>query len=356
MQKIVFSGYAPGAVVYDAKTKAFKLKPGFDHTKDRVEIEMKDDDGYMDGDEKSDEKGEDSNQNGHVYGADGKQIMAGKIYGEEYFLLEAPDGSTIRMDAIEIRGETVAYVPSQPLKPGVAYAHVGGGDIDNLLGGRNGVDTRSSYEQHAANGIVCFGPGTMITTRDGEVPVEWLDTSHEILTRDNGYQPLLWVGRTTLPPGYFDAFPEDLPLRLPAGSLGAGTPVAELQVTGDHRLMIADPCAQLLHASHEVLAPAKAWRDAGIARHCMPEGPYTLTHVLCAEHQIILAQGAWVESMFLGAEALSRLPPIDRALLQGWAEPAQSTARPCLTRREARHLIGTRHRAICRAASDRLRA
>jgi hypothetical protein len=183
----------------------------------------------------------------------------------------------------------------------------------------------------------------MIASKDGEVPVEWLETGDMLLTRDRSYQPILWIGRTTLPRNHFEQFMQDIPVRIPAGTLGNNIPNHDLEVTGDHRLLIRSLAAELMFSASEVFAPAKAWPEAGLATHCMPDAPYTLTHILCASHEVIMANGAWVESMFPGPETLRRLSPVDRAGvtgLLGTDYTQMQTARRCLTFREAVSLLG----------------
>ena len=212
-------------------------------------------------------------------------------------------------------------------------------DSANRGGGFNAVAPTSFPQVHRPNERTGFGPGTMIMTRDGEIAVEWLDTSHHVLTRDNGFQPILWIGRRTLSQTDLIGSPDDLPVRFPAGCLGPNCPAKDLEITADLRLLIADPLAELLHASHEVLAPAKSWRDAGIAQPCRQALPNVLTQILCAGHEIILGQGVWLESMCPEAAALRQLFPEDRAQVPGWAVPEQTTARPCLSGWEAKFLI-----------------
>ncbi|MFK7744813.1 MAG: Hint domain-containing protein [Roseobacter sp.] len=337
-----FYGYDTGALVFDTATGAVRLSDSFDLSQDRIKFEVNDNDSHLDGDEKRDEIGEDADQQGRATRADGTEIEAGNIYSEEYFVLEAPDGSQIRVDVLEIDGAFVGYLPSAPLSADVTYEEVERRDADNLLGGRNGDDTRTTYADAQNNGAVCFGPGTMITTEDGNLPVEWLETGDKVLTRDHGFQPVLWVGRTKIPPKHFYQYPNERPVRIPAGALGPDCPTHDLCLTGDHRIMIRSAMAELMYFSAEVLAPAKAWVDADIAKFINPQRAYLVTHVLFASHQVIVAQGAWVESMFTGPEALRRMKAQDLARLEnllGDDLHCQQTARPCLTRREAAFLL-----------------
>ncbi|GFE48952.1 hemolysin [Roseobacter cerasinus] len=338
-----FYGYSADALIYDASTGSFSLDPNYDLTTDRVRFAVTDDDDSLDGDEHAAEVGEDANQTGVVTRLDGSTVASGRIYGEERFILEAPDGSTISIDRIEIAGVKVGYLPSEPLQRGVTYEVVGGIDIDNILKSHGSADTRRTYDYYQTRSVPCFGPGTMICTDQGEVPVEWLETSDKVLTRDHGYQPIVWIGRTKLEAGYFDQHPDARPVCIPAGSCGSQMPTHDLHVTGDHRLLFSSAEAEMLFFTNEVLLPAKTWAESGHGWQFAPEGDYTLTHIACAHHQVIMAQGAWVETIFAGPETLRRLSIEDKARLEAALGPGcfdQQTARPCLSRREARVLIG----------------
>lgn len=342
MATSVFFGYSSSALVYDAVTDSFTLDPDYDFTTGRVRFEITDGDDFLDGDEHNDEVGEDADQTGTVTTPDGTPVASGKIYGEQFAILQAPDGSQVTIDRIEIAGVKVGYVPSEPLQPGMTYSYVGGNDIDNALMSQGGIDTRQSYADYEALSVPCFGPGTMIMTQDGEIPVEWLETSDMVLTRDNGYQSIAWIARTRLPPSYFLRNPNDKPLCFPAGSLGEGRPTHDLHVTGDHRILLSSAKAELMFGSHEVLVPAKAWLDSGYAHQITPTQNYTITHIMCSRHQVIVAEGAWAETMFPGEQALSRLSKMDLERLEIALGPElhlQKTARPCIARKEARLLI-----------------
>lgn len=334
-----FYGYSPDAFVRDPATGKFTLDPDYKASDGRVHFEVQDNDGLFDGDRGRNEIGEDSDQRATVYDGNGEQIAKGKVYVEEYGYLSSPDGADIRIDMIEIAGVVVGYVTSEPLHPGMAYGYGGANEIgDDVAGG----DMRLGYDYYEKHSVACFGPGTMIATQNGEIPVEWLDTSDMVLTRDDGFQPVLWVGRTRVPAGYFNRYPEECPVRISPGSLGSNSPSHPLNVTGDHRVMIRAAEAELMFASTEVLAPAKAWADTGRATRTEPTGSYMLTHILLGAHHLILAQGAWVESLFAGHETMRRLDPENRAMLHALLGPElarMQTARPCLTRKEAVALL-----------------
>ena len=309
MAKYEFHIYSPDSLAYNYATRSFELDSGFTQA-DRNLVEVSDNDKIFDGDRTSNERGDDKDQNATVKDGDGTQIVKGNVYVEEVAVVRAPDGSEIELHRIEVDGTHVGYTTSEPLKPGESYEYIRSYNVGENIGGS---DTRLTYDFYESNSVTCFGPGTLILTDDGEIPVEWLEVGDKVLTRDHGYQPILWLARTTLPARHFDTYPSDQPVTLAQGTLGNGLPTRDLVVTGDHRLLICDPLAQLMFDSCEVLAPAKAWADADLASVVPLSGDITLTHILFRQHEVITAHGAWVESFFPGPEALRRLSPRHRA-------------------------------------------
>ena len=212
---------------------------------------------------------------------------------------------------------------------------------------------QTEHSRTAVADMACFGPGTIITTQNGEIPVEWLATDDKVLTRDYGFQPILWIGRSKLPPAHFEEFPLQAPISIPAAVLGSGSPTHDLCVAGNHRILIRSPQAELLFFSGEVLAPAAAWVEAGLARPVQPDTSVTMTSVLCAAHQIIVAQGAWVETTCPSRAVLRGMKPRDALHLEhliGTRLATMQTARPCLTDAEACLLL--LEQAASRAVAD----
>lgn len=334
-----FCSYSPNVLTYYGSKRSFLLDPNYDPDNDRCRIVVEDNDGHFDGDRNRNELGDDEDQIGTVSDGAGNQIASGAIYVEQAAIVRAPDGTEILLHRIEVEGQNVGYVPSEPLTPGVEYNYLGQYNVAEEIGG---ADTRESFSFYEQSSVPCFGPGTMIITQDGEIPVEWLDTSHKVLTRDHGFQPVKWVGRTKIYGNYFDRHPEERPIKIAAGSLGENIPARDLRLTGNHRVLIRSADAQLMFFSAEVFAPTKAWVDAGMATLDLPRETFTLTHVLCASHEVILAESVWVESMFTGAEALRRLSKSDVQQLQealGNGFCHRTAARPSLSRREAAILL-----------------
>ncbi|HKL65905.1 MAG TPA: choice-of-anchor L domain-containing protein [Roseovarius sp.] len=143
----------------------------------------------------------------------------------------------------------------------------------------------------------CFVAGTLIDTPHGAVPVEALFPGDRVLTRDHGAQPLRWLGVSTR-----RAEGPDAPVRIAAGALG---PHAALELSPNHRVMIADAAAELLFAEAEVLVRARdlAVRP-GIARR--EDGrALRYVHLLFDRHEIVRGNGLWSESYHPGPETMT---------------------------------------------------
>ena len=69
--------------------------------------------------------------------------------------------------------------------------------------------------EYQVGAVPCFVAGTRIETARGAVAVEDLVPGDLITTRDNGLQPLRWIGRTTVP-----ARGDHAPIRFAPGAIG----------------------------------------------------------------------------------------------------------------------------------------
>lgn len=316
--------YAPDALVYDATSNTWSLRPDYDFTLHRVQATITDDDIRLEGDVYADEVGSDSTQTAEVRAMDGTLLASGQIYDEEYYELRGPDGTLLDIDRIEIGGEMVGWAVTSPLEPGTSYEQMYVSDV----GANEESDNRLTYGQIAA--VPCFATGTRIATAAGPVAVEHLRPGIRIRTRDHGLVPLIWAG--CFAPGPTGR----ASVAIRPGALGPGRPSAPMRVSPQHRILLSGPAVELYYAATEVLCAAGHLAGrSGIAPGLLPpRGAWW--HLLLPRHEIILADGAWCESLFLGDATATMLPaPLRRRLLTRAGTGHAATARPCLSRREA---------------------
>ena len=85
----------------------------------------------------------------------------------------------------------------------------------------------------AGSGIPCFAEGTLISTPNGELPVERLSIGTLVDTMNYGPLPTLWIGSKNAV-----ATLKTRPVRFRAGALGNDIPHTDLTVTGDHGIVL----------------------------------------------------------------------------------------------------------------------
>ena len=140
----------------------------------------------------------------------------------------------------------------------------------------------------------CFTPGAMITTQRGEIAVQHLQVGDRVITRDNGIQPVRWVGKTQMFLQDFQAEPHLLPVLVRQGSLGKGLPERDLMVSPNHRLLVANERTSLRFSEREVLVAAKHLSVPGV--HTVQSSGTTYIHFMCDRHEVVLVNGIWTES------------------------------------------------------------
>lgn len=194
--------------------------------------------------------------------------------------------------------------------------------------------------ESAADRVVpCFTPGIMVTTRSGKRAVETLRPGDMLLTRDRGFQPVVWRGMRRVAGA--DLLRDAAPVTIRAGALGPGQPERDMVVSPGHRMLSTDRDLLRSLGEPEALVEARALTGLpGIGRPVM--GAVGYVHVLMEKHEVILAENTWTESLRLTPTLLRELSAagvdIGQRLARSGdraAATAQSPARHCLTVTEA---------------------
>ena len=163
--------------------------------------------------------------------------------------------------------------------------------------------TGMGSDRPVVNFIPCFTRGTRIATPLGETPVERIRPGDMVCTLDHGPQPVRWVGMRRLDAAALRANPRLCPIRIPAGALGDGLPRHDLLLSPQHRVLVRSPIAARMTGTAEVLVAACHLIGlCGIA----PVSDATQVdywHLLLDRHEVLLAEGAASESLYLGAQA-----------------------------------------------------
>jgi len=177
----------------------------------------------------------------------------------------------------------------------------------------------------APRALAGFGAGTRIDTPDGPRPVEALVPGDLVSTLANGSRPLRWVGRRRTAAAELLAEPGLRPVVFAAGTAGNGR---ALLVSPGQRLLIDDWRAEVFFGEDRVLAAAEALVDDARVRVVVPPEGVDYVILLCDRHEILLAEGALVESFHPGATGLAGLTAAERADLAGVVAEADLIRRP----------------------------
>ncbi|MEM6889816.1 MAG: Hint domain-containing protein [Pseudomonadota bacterium] len=151
---------------------------------------------------------------------------------------------------------------------------------------------------------VCFAAGTHIRCEAGDQRVETLRVGDLVFTEDSNLQPIRWIESNHLALATVLADPSLWPVRIRRGALGPGCPKRDLFVSQQHRMMLRSAKAELMFGAHEVLVGAKALCHLPGIDICMPTADVEYVHLLFDHHEIVDAEGAPAESLFLGEETL----------------------------------------------------
>lgn len=180
-----------------------------------------------------------------------------------------------------------------------------------LESGGSSVDATTLNFENTA--VVCFGRGTLITTEHGDVPVEDLTKGDLILTADNGYQPIRWIGSNQVSGATLDKHENLRPIRICAGALGNGAPAADLIVSPQHRILVRSKIAQRMFGEDEVLVAARQLLLLDGIDIATEEPGVEYFHFLFDRHEIVCSDGAWTESLYTGPMALNSVNPAARS-------------------------------------------
>ncbi|MFV1908065.1 Hint domain-containing protein [Phaeobacter sp. A89a-3a] len=142
--------------------------------------------------------------------------------------------------------------------------------------------------------VPCFTPGTTVATPQGSCAVEDLSVGDRVVTRDNGLQPIRWIGRRRLDRSALQAAAHLQPVLIAAGSLGNGMPERDLLLSPSHRVLIGNDKTAFYFENREILVAAKHLTGlSGV--DAVETTSIDYLHFVCEDHQVVCADGAWIE-------------------------------------------------------------
>ncbi|PHQ95456.1 MAG: hypothetical protein COB39_12940 [Marinosulfonomonas sp.] len=126
---------------------------------------------------------------------------------------------------------------------------------------------------------------------------------------NGGAQEIQWIWACKQPLQAIRANPALGAIEIAKGALGDGLPHKTLRVSRHHRMLVTSKIARRIYGAPEVLAAAKDLTAIGGIRPAPLHGAITYYHILMPRHEILFADGAMSESLYLGRETLHAIKP-----------------------------------------------
>lgn len=147
--------------------------------------------------------------------------------------------------------------------------------------------------------IPCFTGNSVVATRTGLTRVADLRQGDLVLTRDNGLQPLRWIGTRRFGWRALGLNPMLRAVRICAGALGAGMPARDMLVSPNHRFLIVSDGDERLLPAYSLLG------RAGVSRVNASDVCYY--QLMCEAHELVMVDECWSESYRATVAGLSAL-------------------------------------------------
>jgi hypothetical protein len=204
-------------------------------------------------------------------------------------LITSDGGTHEAVILVEVTGDSIAAVHVLPLgdfRPTIEYRLIG-------------VERHSATKRFAQAAGGSFARGTLITMGNGMMlPIESLGVGAQVLTRDNGKQPIRMIAQCTLrATGCF------APIVITKGALNNEN---DLVLRPDHRLMVYQRADYIGAGRPEVLVKARQLVDGKTVLR-RKGGFVDYFQLIFDSHFIIFAEGIAAESYFLDARSRSAL-------------------------------------------------
>ncbi|GHG98954.1 Hint domain-containing protein [Pseudodonghicola xiamenensis] len=163
------------------------------------------------------------------------------------------------------------------------------------------------------NAFCAFTRHSMVETDCGTVAVEDLLPGDRIVTRDNGAQPLMWKGCTTIVPGRPDAKGRYHRLmRIMADSFGMQAPMTDVLIGPAARILKTPFHLRTLAGGNPLLTPVQEFVDGMNVIETAPPTPVQVYHLLLPRHAVIRVGGLEFETYHPGTNAFRTTSPAMR--------------------------------------------
>lgn len=204
------------------------------------------------------------------------------------------------------------------------------------------LEPQHPIQTKSPSAIISSGIDPLITTPMGERPIGDLRQGDLVMTRDNGPQPIVWIGRQEFSGARLHSTPTMRPIQINAHAFGPNTPAYDVILSPNQKVLARGQVALDLYNSDEVLLAAKDLINGRNIYYAPRLQQAVWYHLITPQHNIVMVNGAPCETFHPGQEDLKTLPEgLQSSLYKAmpnaeWAPEAYGTpARRVLNRAEA---------------------
>jgi len=156
--------------------------------------------------------------------------------------------------------------------------------------------------------LVCFSGDTGILTPKGTRLASEL-TVGDLVETESGPKPLKWIGRRIVTAKEMEHDSRLAPVRICKGALGGGLPSRDLLVSRQHRVLVHSRIAARMFGHVNVLVSAiRLTQMPGIFLDDTV-GDIEYIHLLLDTHEVLFAENAPAESLYLGDQTYGAMTP-----------------------------------------------
>lgn len=167
------------------------------------------------------------------------------------------------------------------------YVFAEGTSLNDIVLSASQIPNSSIYQDVLTieEQVACYCLGTRVLTARGEVEVEALSIGDHVMTRDNGLQPIRWIGHRPYRGRFLMANRNLLPICFKKGSLAENVPHRDLWVSIHHAMYIDG-----------LLIEAKDLRNDVSIYQVDSADEVDYFHIELENHDVIIAEGAFSET------------------------------------------------------------
>jgi len=199
------------------------------------------------------------------------------------------------------RGNVSSVVPeATPMRRFEALSLAQNGELVEII-------KRGPSHPAFENAFSAIARGTIIATEEGPTAIEDLVPGIKVETRDAGFQPLMWIGTTTISPNLPLAHMPARLFRIPVDSFGPSRPMPDLMLAPHARLLHRSPKMREMFSYDSALTNITAFEDGSSVIRVAPASPVNVYHLAFRDHQILRANGLEIESYHPGPNLTRQL-------------------------------------------------